>query len=68
MFISGGNCMSIEFRIVLKFKNSMLSAGWYIEYSVMIKFPLIFFPLSSMFGKGSGTPMILPSKYLPVSR
>ncbi len=63
MFVSGG----IEFRIVLKFSNSMLSTGWYIEYSEMFKFPLIFFPLLSMFGKVSCTPMILPSKFLPIS-
>ncbi len=67
MFVSGGNCVSIELRIVLKFLSSMLSTGWYIEHSVMFSSPLIVFPLSSTFGKVSGTPMILPSIFLPVS-
>jgi hypothetical protein len=66
MFVSGGNYISIELKFVLKFSNLMLSAGWYIEHSVMFNFPLIFFPLLSMFGKVSGTPMILPSNFLPV--
>ncbi len=68
MFVSGDDCVSIELRIVLKSLNSMLSTGWYIEYSVMFNSPLIFFSLSSVFGKVSGTPMILPSIFLPVCK
>ena len=60
MFVSGGNCVSIEFGVVLKFSNSMLSTGWYIEHSVMSSSRLIFSPLSYTFENVSGTPMILP--------
>ncbi len=58
MFIPGGSCVSIELRIVLKFSNSMLSTGWYIEHCVMSRSPLICSLLLSTFGKVGGTPMI----------
>jgi hypothetical protein len=45
----------------------MSSTGWYIEHNVMSSSPLIFFPLSFTFGKVSGTPMSLSSKFLAVS-
>ncbi len=39
-FVSGDDCVSIELRIVLKSSNSVLSTGWYIEYSVMLNSPV----------------------------
>ena len=67
MFVSGGSCVSIELRVVLKLSNSMLLTGWYIEHCAMSSSPLTFSPLLYTFGKVSGTPIILPLKFLNVS-
>ncbi len=40
MFVSGGRCVDIELRVVLKFLN-----GWYIKHNVIPSSPLISPPI-----------------------